>query len=70
MNVVGKGILTPSKSPLPYRSRCKLCGVPAYYVEERVDNLVKRNAVLETVKGKYQTNFIIWSDKYGRINAR
>lgn len=43
----------------------KLCGVPAYYVEERLENLVKRAAVIETVKGKYQTDFIIWSDKYG-----
>ncbi|MDE6318978.1 MAG: RNA polymerase sigma factor [Lachnospiraceae bacterium] len=43
----------------------KLCGVPAYYVEDRLENLVKREAVIETVKGKYQTDFIIWSDKYG-----
>lgn len=43
----------------------KLCGVPAYYVEERLENLVKRGAVIEAVKGKYQTDFIIWSDKYG-----
>lgn len=43
----------------------KLCGVPAYYVEERMANLVKREAVIEPVKGKYRTSFIIWSDKYG-----
>lgn len=43
----------------------KLCGVPAYYVEERLENLVKRNAAIEAVRGKYQTNFIIWSDKHG-----
>lgn len=43
----------------------KLCGVPAYYVEERVENLIKRNAVIMPAKGKYQTDFIIWSDKYG-----
>lgn len=46
-------------------SLAKLCGVPAYYVEERIDNLLKREALIEVVKGKYQTNFIIWSDKYG-----
>lgn len=43
----------------------RLCGVPAYYVEDRLENLVKREAVTTAVKGKYQTNFIIWSDKYG-----
>ena len=43
----------------------KLCGVPAYYIEERIENLVKREAVLEPAKGKYRTDFIIWSDKYG-----
>ncbi len=43
----------------------KLCGVPAYYIEERIDNLLKREAIIESVKGKYQTNFVIFSDKYG-----
>ncbi|MCH5340860.1 MAG: sigma-70 family RNA polymerase sigma factor [Acetatifactor sp.] len=43
----------------------KTCGVPAYYVEERVDNLLKRDALIEVTKGKYQTDFVIWSDKYG-----
>ena len=43
----------------------KLCGVPAYYVEERIENLLKREAIIESSKGKYQTDFIIWSDKYG-----
>lgn len=43
----------------------KLCGVPAYYIEERIENLIKREAILEPSKGKYRTDFIIWSDKYG-----
>lgn len=43
----------------------KLCGVPAYYIEERIDNLLRREAVIESVKGKYRTDFIIWTDKYG-----
>lgn len=43
----------------------RLCGVPAYYLEERLENLIKREAILEPVKGKYRTDFIIWSDKYG-----
>ncbi len=43
----------------------KLCGVPAYYIEDRIDNLLSREAVVEQSKGKYRTDFIIWSDKYG-----
>ena len=43
----------------------KLCGVPSYYIEERIDNLLKREAVIENPKNKYRTDFIIWSDKYG-----
>lgn len=43
----------------------KLCGVPAYYIEERIENLSKREAIVEQSKGKYRTDFAIWSDKYG-----
>ena len=43
----------------------KVCGIPAYYIEERIENLLKREAIIEVPKGKYQTDFIIWSDKYG-----
>lgn len=43
----------------------KVCGVPAYYIEERIENLLKREAIIEASKGKYRTDFIIWSDKYG-----
>ncbi len=42
-----------------------LCGVPAYYIEDRVSNLLTREAVIEQVRGKYRTNFVIFSDKYG-----
>lgn len=44
----------------------KLCGTPAYYIEDRLNNLVKRCAVIQPAKGKYQTDFIIWTDKYGK----
>lgn len=43
----------------------KLCGVPAYYIEDRIKNLIYREAMIEVSKGKYQTAFVIWSDKYG-----
>ena len=37
----------------------------ADYVEDSLRNLLKREAIIEPAKGKYQTDFIIWSDKYG-----
>lgn len=43
----------------------KICGIPAYYIEERIENLLRREAIIEISKGRYQTDFIIWSDKYG-----
>lgn len=43
----------------------KVCGVPAYYIEDRIQNLLKREAVIEISRGRYQTNFIILSDKHG-----
>ena len=44
----------------------KICGVPAYYVEDSLANLLKREAVSEPVKGKYRTEFMIFSDKISR----
>lgn len=41
----------------------KLCGVPAYYIEDRIANLIFREALSETSKGKYRTEFVIFSDK-------
>lgn len=41
-----------------------ICGVPAYYIEDSLVNLVKRGAMIETVKGKYQTDLLIFTDKY------
>lgn len=43
----------------------KLTGVPAFYIEERIDNLIKREALVEASKGRYLTDFIIWQDKHG-----
>ena len=55
------------EKPATVEELAKLCGVPAYYIEDRIDNLLKREAVIEVSKGRYQTDFIIWSDKYGII---
>jgi len=41
------------------------CGVPAYYIEDSVRNLLAHEAVIEPARGKYRTDFIIWSDEYG-----
>lgn len=41
-----------------------ICGVPAYYVEDCLANLRRRRAVIEPSKGKYQTDFLIFTDKY------
>lgn len=57
------------EQPKTVEELAKICGVPAYYVEERLENLLKREAVSEPVKGKYRTEFMIYSDKvseYGK----
>lgn len=51
------------ESPKTVEELAEICGVPAYYVEERIDNLLKREAVTEPSKGKYRTEFLIYSDK-------
>ena len=45
----------------------RICGVPAYYIEDRVMELIRRNALLETQRGKYRTDFIIWTDVHGEF---
>jgi RNA polymerase sigma factor (sigma-70 family) len=41
----------------------KLCGVPAFYIEDAANRLIKREALTEPVKGKYQTDFLIYGDE-------
>ncbi len=53
------------EKPCAIEELAKLCGVPAYYIEDRIRHLLKYEAMVEATKGKYQTDFIIWSDKYG-----
>lgn len=53
------------EQPCSVEELAKLCGVPAYYIEERMENLRRREAVIEPTKGRYQTDFIIYSDKHG-----
>ncbi len=53
------------EKPCAIEELAKLCGVLAYYIEDRIRHLLKYEAMVEPVKEKYQTDFIIWSDKYG-----
>lgn len=53
------------EKPCTAEELAKLCGVPAYYIEDRLGHLVKYEAMVEAAKGRYQTDFLIWSDKYG-----
>lgn len=46
------------------------CGVPAYYIEDSVRNLLEHEAVIEPARGKYRTDFIIWSDEYGKYSEQ
>ncbi len=52
------------EAPKTVEELSTICGVPAYYIEDSLANLVKRGAVIEPMKGKYQTDFLIFTDKY------
>ena len=57
------------EQPKTVEELASICGVPAFYVEDRLDNLLRREAVSEPVKGKYRTEFLIYSHKlseYGK----
>ena len=43
----------------------KLTGVPAYYIEDRTAYLIEKEAMIEQGKGRYRTDFVIFSDKHG-----
>ena len=40
----------------------KSCGVPAFYIEDMISRLLYREALTESVKGKYQTDFLIYGN--------
>lgn len=51
--------------PKTVEELAKCCGVPAFYVEERLQNLLMREALSEPTKGKFRTEFLIYSSKVG-----
>lgn len=58
------------EQPKTVEELASICGVPAYYVEERIDNLLKREAISEPTKGKYRTEFMIYSEKVNGYNKK
>lgn len=55
--------------PKTVEELAKLCGVPAYYIEDAITNLVKRDALISPVKGRFQTNFMIYDDRTSEYAA-
>lgn len=58
------------EQPKTVEEIAKNCGVPAYYIEDCLANLLKREAVCSPVKGKYRTEFMIYSDKVNEYGAK
>ncbi len=54
------------ENPKSIEELSRYSGVPAYYIEERMENLIRRNAVIEPSKKKYQTDFVIYTDQHGK----
>ena len=52
------------EKPSTIEELAKLCGVPAYYIEDKISRLLQYEAMAEAGKGKYQTDFVILSDTY------
>ncbi len=55
------------EAPKTVEELTKICGVPAYYIEDSIKNLLIREALIEEKKGRYRTDFIIWFDKYDKF---
>ena len=58
------------ESPKTVEELAKICGVPAYYIEDGLRNLIYREAMSEVSKGKYRTEFIIYSDKVNEYREK
>lgn len=54
------------REPKTVEELSALTGVPAYYIEDRIDNLIKREAVIQPTKKMVQANFLIFDKE---INA-
>ena len=56
------------EEPQTVEDLSKLCGVPAFYIEDAVRNLLNREAAVEQLQGKYRTNFLIYGEKHQKYN--
>lgn len=54
------------RKPKTVEELSSLTGVPAFYIEDRMENLIKREAVIQPTKKTVQTNFLIFDKE---INA-
>jgi hypothetical protein len=51
------------REPRTIEELSELTGVPAYFIEDRADNLLKREAVVRPTSKTLQTNFLIYDKK-------
>lgn len=58
------------EKPKTVEEIAKLCGVPAYFIEDCIKNLADREAISEPVKGKYRTEFMIYTDEVGKYSDK
>jgi RNA polymerase sigma-70 factor (ECF subfamily) len=50
------------REPKTVEELSELTGVPAFYIEERIENLIKREAVIQPTKATVQTDFMIFDE--------
>jgi hypothetical protein len=50
------------REPKTVEELAELTGVPAFYIEERIENLIKREAVIQPTKSTVQTDFMIFDE--------
>jgi RNA polymerase sigma-70 factor (ECF subfamily) len=51
------------REPKTVEELSKATGVPAFFIEDRIKNLIKREAVIQPTKNTVQTDFLIFDDK-------
>jgi len=54
------------EEPRGVEDLARICGVPAYYIEDKVKDLVLRRALTEMSRGKYAADFLIITEKHKR----
>lgn len=63
-NALSQNIIWLSyKSPISVVELAQQTGVPAFYIEDTITNLINREALIKVGKDKYQTNMVIFSDE-------